>query len=143
MKLNTDPNAALADVLAKVNSVRSELPSGIEDPTVSSSTGGSGIMYISFRSDKLDASQVTDYIQRVVKPQFFTVEGVASVQIFGASEYALRIWLDPEKNGGSKTFQPQKVMSALSANNVQTAAGNDNGYFVTYKNKVETTTKSV
>ena len=34
-------------------------------------------------------------------------------------------------------------MSALSANNVQTAAGNDNGYFVTYKNKVETTTKSV
>ena len=30
MKLNTDPNAALADVLAKVNSVRSELPSGIE-----------------------------------------------------------------------------------------------------------------
>ena len=73
MKLNTDPNAALADVLAKVNSVRSELPSGIEDPTISSSTGGSGIMYISFRSDKLDASQVTDYIQRVVKPQFFTV----------------------------------------------------------------------
>ena len=61
-------------------------------------------MYISFRSDKLDASQVTDYIQRVVKPQFFTVEGVASVQIFGASEYALRIWLDPEKNGGSKPF---------------------------------------
>ena len=34
-------------------------------------------------------------------------------------------------------------MSALSANNVQTAAGNDNGYFVTYRNKVETTTKSV
>ena len=62
MKLNTDPNAALADVLAKVNSVRSELPSGIEDPTISSSTGGSGIMYISFRSNKLDASQVTDYI---------------------------------------------------------------------------------
>ena len=142
MKLNTDPNAALADVLAKVNSVRSELPSGIEDPTISSSTGGSGIMYISFRSNKLDASQVTDYIQRVVKPQFFTVEGVASVQIFGASEYALRIWLDPEKMA-AQNLSATKVMSALSANNVQTAAGNDNGYFVTYKNKVETTTKSV
>ena len=142
MKLNTDPNAALADVLAKVNSVRSELPSGIEDPTISSSTGGSGIMYISFRSDKLDASQVTDYIQRVVKPQFFTVEGVASVQIFGASEYALRIWLDPEKMA-AQNLSATQVMSALSANNIQTAAGNDNGYFVTYKNKVETTTKSV
>ena len=142
MKLNTDPNAALADVLAKVNSVRSELPSGIEDPSVTSSTGGSGIMYISFRSNKLDASQVTDYIQRVVKPQFFTVEGVASVDIFGASEYALRIWLDPKKMA-AQNLSAATVRSALSANNVQTAAGNDNGFYVVYKNKVDTTTKSV
>ena len=142
MKLNTDPNAALADVLAKVNSVRSELPSGIEDPTVTSSTGGSGIMYISFRSTKLDASQVTDYIQRVVKPQFFTVEGVASVDIFGASEYALRIWLDPQKMA-AQNLSATQVMSALSSNNVQTAAGSDNGFYVVYKNKVDTTTKSV
>ena len=122
--------------------MRSELPSGIEDPTVTSSTGGSGIMYISFRSNKLDASQVTDYIQRVVKPQFFTVEGVASVDIFGASEYALRIWLDPQKMA-AQNLSATQVMSALSANNVQTAAGNDNGFYVVYKNKVDTTTKSV
>lgn len=142
MKLNTDPAGALADVLAKVNAVRSELPSGIEDPTVASSSGGTGIMYISFRSKKLDSSQVTDYINRVVKPQFFTIEGVAEVQIFGAAEYALRIWLDPQKMAGQNLSTTQ-VMSALSANNVQTAAGSDNGYYVTYRNKVETTTKSV
>ena len=142
MKLNTDPAGALADVLAKVNAVRSELPSGIEDPTVASSSGGTGIMYISFRSNKLDSSQVTDYINRVVKPQFFTIEGVAEVQIFGAAEYAMRIWLDPQKMAGQNLSAPA-VMSALSANNVQTAAGSDNGYYVTYRNKVETTTKSV
>ncbi|MCW9717644.1 multidrug efflux RND transporter permease subunit AcrB [Avibacterium sp. 21-599] len=142
MKLNTDPNAALADVLAKVNSVRSALPTGIDDPTITSSTGGSGIMYISFRSNKLDASQVTDYIERVVKPQFFTVEGVAKVTIFGASQYAMRIWLDPQKMAAQNLSAPE-VMAALSANNVQTAAGNDNGYFTVYKNKVETTTKTV
>ncbi|OZN24510.1 transporter [Actinobacillus seminis] len=141
MKLNTDPNSALADVLAKVNSVRSELPSGIDDPKILSSTGGSGIMYISFRSNKLDASQVTDYIERVVKPQFFTVEGVAKVEVFGAAQYALRIWLDPQKMA-SQNLSASQVMAALSANNVQTAAGNDNGYFTVYKNKVETTTKS-
>ena len=84
-------------MLAKVNAVKSALPNGIEDPSVSSSSGGSGIMYISFRSKKLDSSQVTDYINRVVKPQFFTIEGVAEVQVFGAAEYALRIWLDPQK----------------------------------------------
>ena len=142
MKLNTDPAGALADVLAKVNAVRSELPSGIEDPTVASSSGGTGIMYISFRSKKLDSSQVTDYINRVVKPQFFTIEGVAEVQIFGAAEYAMRIWLDPQKMAGQNLSAPA-VMSALSANNVQTAAGSNNGYYVTYRNKVETTTKSV
>ncbi|WP_118859149.1 efflux RND transporter permease subunit [Haemophilus haemolyticus] len=142
MKLNTDPAGALADVLAKVNAVRSELPSGIEAPSVASSTGGTGIMYISFRSNKLDSSQVTDYINRVVKPQFFTIEGVAGVQVFGAAEYALRIWLDPQKMASQNLSAPT-VMSALSANNVQTAAGNDNGYYVTYRNKVETTTKSV
>lgn len=142
MKLNTDPAGALADILAKVNAVRSELPSGIEDPTVASSTGGAGIMYISFRSDKLDSSQVTDYINRVVKPQFFTIEGVAEVQIFGAAEYALRIWLDPQKMAAQNLSAPA-VMSALTANNIQTAAGNDNSYFVSFRNKVETTTKSV
>ncbi len=142
MKLNTDPAGALADVLAKVNAVKSALPNGIEDPSVSSSSGGSGIMYISFRSKKLDSSQVTDYINRVVKPQFFTIEGVAEVQVFGAAEYALRIWLDPQKMAAQNLSVPT-VMSALSANNVQTAAGNDNGYYVTYRNKVETTTKSV
>ncbi|QPB43459.1 multidrug efflux RND transporter permease subunit AcrB [Rodentibacter haemolyticus] len=142
MKLNTDPAGALADVLAKVNAVRSELPSGIEDPTVASSSGGTGIMYISFRSKKLDSSQVTDYINRVVKPQFFTIEGVAEVQIFGAAEYALRIWLDPQKMAG-QNLSASQVMASLSANNIQTAAGSDNGYYVTYRNKVETTTKSV
>ncbi|MDO4626292.1 MAG: efflux RND transporter permease subunit [Pasteurellaceae bacterium] len=142
MKLNTDPNGALADVLAKVNSVRSELPSGIDDPTVTSSTGGSGMMYLSFVSDKLSASQVTDYIQRVVKPQLFTVEGVAKVSVFGGAEFAMRIWLDPAKMA-AQNLSTTQVMTALSNNNVQTAAGSDNGYFTVYKNKVETTTKTV
>lgn len=140
MKLNTDPNAALADILAKVNSVRSALPSGIDDPTITSSTGGTGMMYISFTSDKLDQPQVVDYIERVVKPQFFTVQGIAKVDIYGGT-YALRIWLDPARMA-AQNLSAAQVMSALSQNNVQTAAGNANGYYVTYKNKVETTTKS-
>lgn len=142
MKLNTDPAAALADVLSKVQSVRSELPSGIEDPTLTSSTGGSGLMYISFVSDKLHPSQVTDYIERVVKPQLFTVEGVAKVNVYGAAEYAMRIWLDPQKMA-AQNLSASQVASALASNNVQAAAGNDNGYFTVYRNKVETTTNTI
>ena len=63
MKLNTDPNAALSDILAKVNSVRSQLPKESEDPSLDMSTGSStSIMYISFSSHELNASQITDYL---------------------------------------------------------------------------------
>lgn len=142
MKLNTDPSTALADVLAKVNSVRSELPSSIDDPVITSSTGGSGLMYLSLKSNKLEGAQITDYINRVIKPQLFTVNGVAKVTTFGADSYALRIWLDPEKIA-SQGLSATAIKTALSNNNIQTAAGSDNGYFVKYANKVETTTKSV
>ncbi|MDG6895777.1 multidrug efflux RND transporter permease subunit AcrB [Volucribacter amazonae] len=141
MKLNTDPNGALADILAKVNSVRSQLPSDIDDPTITSSTGGTGMMYLSFVSDRLESPQIVDYIERVVKPQFFTIEGIAKVQLY-AGEYALRIWLDPAKMA-AQNLAMTDVSSALSNNNLQTAAGSFNGYFTVYKNKVETTTKSV
>ena len=61
MKLNTDPNGALSDILAKVNSVRSQLPQEAEDPSLDMSTGSStSIMYIAFSSDALNGSQITD-----------------------------------------------------------------------------------
>ncbi|WP_439236384.1 efflux RND transporter permease subunit [Lonepinella koalarum] len=142
MKLNTDPSAALADVLGKINSVRSELPTDIEDPTLTSSTGGTALMYLSFSSERLDASQVTDYLQRIVKPQLFTVQGIAKLEIYGAGEYAMRIWLDPEKMAAQKLSAGQ-VANALANNNIQTAAGSSKGYFNIYKNKVETTTTTV
>lgn len=73
MKLNTDPNAALSDILAKTNSVRSQLPKEAEDPTVTMSTGSTtAVLYIGFTSDELSSSQITDYLERVINPQLFT-----------------------------------------------------------------------
>ena len=107
MKLNTDPNAALSDILAKVNSVRSQLPKESEDPSLDMSTGSStSIMYISFSSHELNASQITDYLERVIKPQLFTVEGVAKVNLYGGTEFALRIWLDPERMAAYNLAHP-------------------------------------
>ncbi|OOH91348.1 transporter [Pasteurellaceae bacterium 15-036681] len=142
MKLNTDPNAALSDISAKVNAIRARLPNGVDDPSISVSSGANNaIMYIRFLSSELNSSQVTDYLQRVVKPQFFTVNGVSKVDVYG-SEFGLRIWLDPDKMAAN-SLSGAAVLSALSANNLQTAAGNANGYYTVYKNKVESTTPSV
>lgn len=142
MKLNTDPNAALAEVLSKVNAVKSQLPKGIDDPVITVGSGGTGVLFLQFTSDKqLTASQVTDYINRVVKPQFFTIPGIAQVNIFGAADYALRIWFDPEKLAAQHISVPE-IMQVLSSNNLQAAAGIDNGVYVTYRNKINTLANS-
>lgn len=139
MNLNTDPNEALANVLAKVNSVRRQLPSEVDDPVVSVSSGDmNAIMFVSFNSKELETPQIKDYLERVVKPQLFTVNGVSKVDVFGASDYALRIWLDKFKLN-ALNLSTQQVMTALSNNNIQSAAGNSNGFYVTYKNDFNTT----
>ncbi|GAD81352.1 multidrug efflux RND transporter permease subunit [Vibrio ezurae] len=143
MKLNTDPNAALADILAKTNSVRSQLPKESEDPTVTMSTGSTtAVMYIGFTSDELSSSQITDYLERVINPQLFTVNGVSKIDLYGGVKYALRVWLDPEKMAGLQ-LTATDVMNVLSANNYQSAAGQATGTLVLYNGSANTQVSSV
>ncbi|MCG7498865.1 multidrug efflux RND transporter permease subunit [Vibrio sp. Of7-15] len=138
MKLNTDPNAALADILAKTNSVRSQLPKESEDPTVTMSTGSTtAVMYIGFTSDELASSQLTDYLERVINPQFFTVNGVSKVDLYGGMKYALRVWLDPAKMA-AYNLTASDIMNVLNANNYQSATGQAVGEFVLYNGSADT-----
>jgi multidrug efflux pump len=143
MKLNTDPNAALSDILAKTNSVRSQLPSESEDPTVKMSTGSTtAVLYIGFTSDELVSSQVTDYLERVIDPQLFSVNGVASVDHYGGSKYAMRIWLDPAKMAAIG-LTATDVMGVLNSNNYQSATGQSIGEFVLHNGSADTQISSV
>ncbi|GAL37009.1 RND multidrug efflux transporter [Vibrio maritimus] len=138
MKLNTDPNAALSDILAKTNSVRSQLPKEAEDPTVTMSTGSTtAVLYIGFTSDELASSQITDYLERVINPQLFTVNGVSKVDMYGGMKYALRVWLDPLKMAALK-MTASDVMNVLNANNYQSATGQATGEFVLYNGSADT-----
>lgn len=143
MKLNTDPNAALSDILAKTNSVRSQLPKESEDPTVTMSTGSTtAVLYIGFTSDELVSSQITDYLERVVNPQLFTVNGVSKVDLYGGMKYALRIWLNPARMAAIK-MTATDVMGVLNANNFQSAAGQATGEFVLYNGSANTQVSDV
>ena len=138
MKLNTDPNGAVADILAKVNSVRSQLPSEAEDPTIDMSTGSStSVIYIAFSSEQLNASQITDYLERVVKPQFFSINGVAKVNLYGGTKFAMRIWIDPERMAGFD-LTTKEVVQILQANNIQSATGQVNSYYTLFNGNTET-----
>ncbi|MGL5297412.1 MAG: efflux RND transporter permease subunit, partial [Plesiomonas sp.] len=143
MKLNTNPDAAMADILAKVNSVRSQMPKEAQDPTITSSTGSStGILYIGFTSDAINSSQITDYLNRVVKPMLFTVNGVAKVDLYGGSDYAMRVWPNPAKMAAFG-ITGSDLARVLSANNYQSAAGQSNGYFVYYNGNADTQVNDV
>ena len=142
MKLNTSPSGAVADILAKVNSVRSQLPSEAEDPTIDVSTGSStSVIYIAFSSEVLNSSQITDYLERVIKPQLFSINGVAKVNLYGGTKFAMRIWLDPERMAGF-SLNTSDVVSILQANNIQSASGQAMGYYTLFNGNSETQVKN-
>jgi len=123
LRLDANPDRAMADTLSKVNQVRALLPREANDPVVVKQTGqGFALMYLSFNSNVMNASQITDYLTRVVQPRLQTVEGVANAQILGGQVFAMRIWLDPVRMA-SFNVSPNDVRAALAANNFITAAG--------------------
>src|SRR5271154_1959402 len=66
LRLDANPDRAMADTLSKVNQVRGLLPRDANDPVVVKQTGqGYALMYLSFNSDVMSASQITDYLTRM------------------------------------------------------------------------------
>src|SRR5450432_774738 len=123
LRLDANPDRAVADVLSKTNQVRGALPRDANDPVVVKQTGqGYALMYLSFNSKVMTASQITDYLTRVVQPRLQTVNGVANAQILGGQTFAMRIWLDPTRMA-ALGVTPADVSKALTVNNFTTAAG--------------------
>ncbi len=123
LRLDANPDRAMADTLSKVNQVRGLLPREANDPVVVKQTGqGFALMYMSFNSNVMTPSQITDYLTRVVQPRLQTVDGVANAQILGGQVFAMRIWLDPARMA-AQGVTPNDVRLALAANNFTTAAG--------------------
>ncbi len=123
MRLNANPDRAVADVLSKIQQVKSQLPRDAMDPVVVKQTGqGYALLYMSFNSDVLTASQITDYLTRVVQPKIQTIDGVANAQILGGQTFAMRIWLDPTRMA-ARGVTPADVRNALNVNNFTSAAG--------------------
>ncbi len=131
LRLNYNTNDALTQIQAKVAQVRSELPPEAESPiiTVENADSRFASVYLSFYSDNLDQSQITDYLTRVVQPQLSAVAGVQKADILGARTFAMRIWLKPDALAGLG-LSPSDVSRALAANNVLAAVGATKGSLV-------------
>ncbi|MEH6502365.1 MAG: efflux RND transporter permease subunit [Cycloclasticus sp.] len=130
MRLNYDASAAIADIQAKVASQRSVLPAEALDPVITSKTGSTtSLMYLAFFSDKMEPTQIADYLLRVIQPQLQSIEGVGQAKLLGSSTYAMRIWLQP-KRMAALGITATDVTKVLRSNNYLSSVGNTKGEYV-------------
>jgi multidrug efflux pump len=144
LKLNFDAASALADISARVNQVRADLPPEAEIPAINIEPSDSVIaaMYLSFGSNILADNQVTDYLIRVVQPRLSALEGVQKADILGGRTFAIRAWLKPARMA-SLNVSPAQVRDALAANNYLSAVGQAKGQYVEVNLTASTDLKSV
>jgi The (Largely Gram-negative Bacterial) Hydrophobe/Amphiphile Efflux-1 (HAE1) Family len=120
----TDPDIAQVQVQNKVALATPRLPAEVVDQGVVVAKANAGfLMVVALRSENpnVDRNQLNDIIGSRVLDQIARIPGVGSVQQFG-SEYAMNIWLNPEKLQGYGLSATQ-VLAAVRGQNVQFAAG--------------------
>ncbi|AYD63430.1 MexW/MexI family multidrug efflux RND transporter permease subunit [Achromobacter sp. B7] len=138
MKLNADSNKAMTEVMAKVNEVKYRLPQDVYDPVLVKSAGeATAVAYVGFASSTLSLAALTDYLSRVVQPQLSSIDGVASVELYGGQKLAMRVWLDPDRMA-ARGISAGELAQALRDNNVQAAPGQAKGLYVVSNIQVNT-----
>jgi hydrophobe/amphiphile efflux-1 (HAE1) family protein len=80
------------------------------------------VIHLSSPDDSRDLLYISNYATLHVKDVLSRIDGVGNVTIFGARDYSMRIWLDPEKLA-VRNLTAGDVLSALRGQNVQVAAG--------------------
>jgi multidrug efflux pump len=127
LALNQDPNKAASAIETQIQSVHDQLPPQSQTPVIQVRTGNNGNTLIyAFRSDIMSPEELTDYLTRVVGPQLQSIPGVRTAQVWGAQNFALRAWLDPNKMA-ARGLTAADVSAALTANNFTSGAGTTTG----------------
>src|SRR4051812_2956892 len=144
LKLNFNASSALADISARVDQVRADLPPEAQVPAISIQPSDAQIasMYMAFGSTILADNQVTDYLIRIVQPRLSAIAGVQRADILGGRTFAIRAWLKPERMA-ALNVSPAQVSQALGANNYLAAVGQTKGALVQVNITAATDLKSV
>jgi multidrug efflux pump len=122
-KLSKPPEAAAADVRDRVGRVRGRLPESADEPVVSKvEADATPVIWLAFTSPTMSALEISDVVNRIVKPRLQTIAGVADVQIGGERKFAMRIWLDPDRLAAYR-LTVQDVEDALRRQNLEVPAG--------------------
>ncbi|MBT0586623.1 efflux RND transporter permease subunit [Alteromonas oceanisediminis] len=129
LRLNEDTTQALAELSARIDQIRFELPEAAEDPMIEVVRADRpfALFYLTVNYDQQEAGmsrlEVTDFLSRNVSPSLATIPGVQRVGLEGSRNPAMRIWLNADKLL-AYNLTAQDVDSALRRNNIIAAIGN-------------------
>jgi len=124
-KLGTDPNLAQQLVENRVNQALPRLPDvtrALGVTTVKSSPDLTMVVHLTSPNGRYDMLYLRNYAVLNVKDQLAKIQGVGSVQLFGSGDYAMRVWLNPQKVA-ERGLTPQEVVASIQRQNVQVSAG--------------------
>ncbi|MFN0183544.1 MAG: efflux RND transporter permease subunit [Aquabacterium sp.] len=122
-RLSKDPDTAAAEVRDRVARVRGRLPASVDEPVIAKiEADATPTIWLAYTSETLGVLELTDLINRVVKPRLQTVPGVADVQVGGDRKYSMRVWLDADRLAAYR-LTVQDVEDALRRQNLEVPAG--------------------
>jgi hydrophobic/amphiphilic exporter-1 (mainly G- bacteria), HAE1 family len=124
-KIGTDLDFAQVLVQNRVSSALSELPDAVQSQGVTvqkKSTSILQIVALSSPAGRYDSLYMSNYATISLKDELSRLPGVGNISVFGAGQYAMRIWLDPAKMK-ARGLVVQDVISAVQQQNAQVTAG--------------------
>ncbi len=124
-KIGTSPEAAETAVQNRINRALPRLPEIVRQigvTTEKSSPNLTMVVYLVSPDDSRDALYLRNYGQLNVRDSLLRLPGMGSVLLFGAGDYAMRVWLDPGKLA-ARGLTTTEVVTAIREQNAQVAAG--------------------
>jgi multidrug efflux pump len=124
-KLGTDVDNAQVQVQNRVSQVLPKLPEEVRRlgvTTVKSSPDLTMVVHLFSPDGRYDDVYLRNYAVLQVKDELARIQGVGQIQVFGAGDYSMRVWLDPNKVA-ARNMTASDVVNAIREQNIQVAAG--------------------
>ena len=144
-KTGTDPDMNLVNVQNRVSLATSRLPSDVQryGITVKQSTQGAGlVMYAVYSPDgSKSLVETSNYASIYLKDELARITGVGQVDVYGARDYSIRVWLDANKMA-ALNVSPLEIQNAIQGQNVQIPAGDIGAEPLVNKHQMKITLKT-
>ena len=124
-KIGTDPEAAETAVQNRVNRALPRLPDIVRQigvTTEKQSPNLTMVVHLVSPDNSRDALYLRNYGQLQVRDELLRIPGMGTVLLFGAGDYAMRIWLNPHELA-ARSMTASEVVGAIREQNAQVAAG--------------------